>query len=270
MSSHDFSYSVICPACLAQDGNTSSTMGLTLATGKFTCTAENPHEFDVLPGEAAPAAVAEEVAEAKRLEDEPEVEAAPVTQEVKDAEENRLAAISSEIAGAPFIFPPDLEKVAHSGADFSQCCVCRLGDAEGHYCDVHVPVDSVQDVADLAKRLQSRLLLPPPMFKVTPHQRAEIEAAIERGDLKPGKIVFQPGEMDIEPAFNRPVANAVRVGEFASLPGGDILVGLRVSELWVSCMQSEAIGQNQEFMQYVQELFDRALQDYHASAPAPR
>ena len=209
---HDFSYSVKCPACVAQDGDTSSTMGLTLATGKFTCTGENQHEFDVLPGESEPAAVAPEVPEAKRLEAEPEVEAAPVAQEVKDAEESRLVVITEKI---------------------------KLGD---------------------------------PGVPDSPHWHGKqpyvvMPSVLAEFPLDPEKL---SGLSDDEPAFDRAASVSVGLGEFKPLPGGDILVGLRVSELWVSAMQSEAIGQNQDFMEYVQQLFDQALVDYNNSLPAPR
>jgi len=220
---HDFSYSVACSLC-AQNGITDSTLGLELSTGKFSCTGEITHFFDELPGETAPAEVPQEVAEANRLEPEPQVEAAPVTQEVRDAEENRLVEITEKIKTGD---PENTDSIYWHGkqpvvvlppvvTDWSQCCVCRPGDAEGHYCDKH---------------------------------------AAERGLLPE------------EPRFNRPLSPIVHVGEFTPLPGGDMLIGLRVPETWIGPMQSEAEGRQPpiSLAEYIQELVDLGLLSYYGN-----
>jgi len=178
-------------------------MGLTLSTGRFSCTGETQHFFDQLPGETVPAEVPQEVAEANRLEPEPEAEAAPVTQEVKDAEENRIAEINSQLS-APAGFPPDHEKV-----------------------------------------------FAPPVWRV------ETEQAIERGqDWRPGARV----------GMTR-VCPIVGVGESAGLPGGDVLIGIRVPETWIGPMQSEAESRQPpiSLAEYVQELVDLGLLSYYGN-----
>src|ERR1700691_3948959 len=94
-------------------------------------------------------------------------------------------------------FAPNPEKMS---SDFSQCCVCRPGDNQGHYCDIHVPVESVEDVAALAQRLQDLLLTPPPMFKLNPAQLDKMRESITSGARMRDRIAYQ-ATSEADPVF---------------------------------------------------------------------
>jgi hypothetical protein len=57
-----------------------------------------------------------------------------------------------------------------------------------------------------------------------------------------------------------------------TLPNGDAICGVRVSELWVSAMVAE--GENRtpalNLAEYLQEIMDTGLIEWHASIPGAR
>lgn len=82
------------------------------------------------------------------------------------------------------------------------------------------------------------------------------------------------GTVDLKPEtlnkISSPVEGgpAVVEGQFARLPGGDILCGIRVSEAWVGAMQSEGECQTppKNAAQYLQEIIELGLLSWYSSA----
>lgn len=239
-----FEYTAVCPEC--QKANINSNLGFETDTGKVVCNGETPHEFDSMPGEPAPIAEATEPESTSNFEkadngSEPEMTAQEIaaldaamqeapkrrdfghmvgdaveevtTEEIVDSEPS--VEHGEAVCGMPGLIGGMVEAFA-AGAeagitDWSQCCVCRPGDAEGHYCDAHVPT------------------------AIAP-------------------IGYSP---------------RVGLGEFVVLPNGDAVCGVRVSETWVSALQSEAENQRpaMNMAEYLQKIMEEGLLDWHVIIP---
>lgn len=64
-------------------------------------------------------------------------------------------------------------------------------------------------------------------------------------------------------------AAVVALGQFVRLPNGDILCGVRVSELWVGAMQAEGECKTPPMnaAEYLQEIIELGLLEWHSSVP---
>jgi hypothetical protein len=64
----------------------------------------------------------------------------------------------------------------------------------------------------------------------------------------------------------------VGLGEFVVLPNGDAVCGVRVHELWVSAMQAEAENRVPPITlaEYLQEIMDTGLVEWHSAVPGVR
>jgi hypothetical protein len=236
-------YMTPCPECAKIEQN--ATIAFDSDTGEIACNGENHHVFESMPGEPAPIAEATEPESTSNFGkadngSEPEMtteeiaaldaamQEAPkrrdfghmvgdaveevTTEEIVDPEP---AIEHGEAVSGDFQLASDAEGlIPRQVTDWSQCCVCRPGDAEGHYCDAHVPT------------------------AIAP-------------------IGYSP---------------RVGLGEFVVLPNGDAICGVRITETWVSALQAE--GENQSppknMAEYLQEIIDLGLVEWHVAAPVAR
>jgi hypothetical protein len=107
---------------------------------------------------------------------------------------------------------------------------------------------------------------------VTEPEIAAPEQAGTQGEAIPDTIPAIDTHGDILQVHGIGDGPRVGLGEVVILPNGDAICGVRVSELWVSAMQAE--GENRtpalNLAEYLQEIMDSSLLDWHSSIPGAR
>lgn len=229
-----FEYTSPCPECLKV--NASGTLGFETDSGKVVCNGPEPHEFEEMPGESAPV---------------PEPETVALTSD-----------FAPEARGPEREFTPEEEAALDKAMQEDP----RPRDFGAMVTDPLPEVTAPEIVAPEQPEPQGEAVLDTPATVANYSQCCVCHPGDVEGHYCDAHV---PAPCDGEAMGSSP---RVGLGEVVTLPNGDAICGVRVSELWVSAMVAE--GENRtpalNLAEYLQEIMDTGLIEWHASIPGAR